>query len=74
MAYWADMVTKFKTHMETRDIKSFFLLSVQNRAEMETVYTRNHNIQQFLEWLEYRAALEAAGENPGALQLSIGGI
>ena len=74
MAYWAEMVEKFKTHMKTRDIESFFLLSVQSRVEMEVVYTRNHNIQKFLEWLEYRAALEAAGDAPGTLQVVIGGI
>jgi len=70
---WAYELARFKDALANRNVEQFFLASVENSREMKTTYTRLGNIQEFLNWLESKAADEASGFEPGAMPTSVGG-
>lgn len=74
MSYWADQLTKYRTFLENTDSQVLFIESVENSREMRTSYAKLGSVRAFMEWLEYKADMEAKGFNSGAVMLSVGGF
>ena len=70
---WAAELARFKDALAARDTDSFFIMATENSREMRTMYTKLGNITAFLEWLEDKAAMEAAGLSSGGIPMSVGG-
>ena len=70
---WAGELARFKNALAVRDTDSFFIMSTENSREMRTMYTKLGNITDFLQWLEYKASMEAAGLSGGGIPMSVGG-
>jgi len=73
MASYREILVKVKTHMYERNAESFWYLSTENARQMKTQYTLVQNMTQFIEWLEYMADNEDAGQGAGSVGISIGG-
>jgi hypothetical protein len=71
---WAAELARFKNAMAERTLDSFWLASTENSKQMRTTYTLLGNITAFEDWLEQKAAEEAAGEQRGVLNTCIGGF
>ena len=72
---WAAELTRWKDAIANRSTDAFWVMSTENSREMRTTYTKLQNIQDFTEWLEMKAAMEAedATFGSGSILLSVGG-
>lgn len=73
MGFWRTELERFKTHIASRPVDAFFIMSNENSREMKVVYTRLGNITSFMEWLEMMADQETLGEGASSILLSVGG-
>jgi len=70
---WAMFLVELKEYMAGRKTEDWFISSLENSREMRTTYTILGNFTKFYEWVERKAAEEALGSEPGAINHSIAG-
>lgn len=72
--FYQDLLEKFKEHLLTgRPIDSFFIQGAQNIRDMRSTFQSLGSISKFIDWLERKAANEAAGNPQGAALFRIMG-
>jgi hypothetical protein len=70
---WTQTLADFKNAMADRNIEHFFESGYENSRQMRITYTKLGNVQEFLEWLEAKAAEESVNTSPGRIPYSVGG-
>jgi len=72
--YWQTQLERFKKAYSENRPESWFISAIENSREMKTTYQSLKRVSDFIEWLEYKAMIEAEGhESSGGVFLSIGG-
>ena len=60
MSTYRQIFERFKNHIATKPVDSFFLSSTENLNKMRDTYQALGSVARFLEWLEIKALEEEA--------------
>ena len=72
--FWQNTLEKFKDYIETgSNVDAFFISGSQNMRDLRTTYQSLGSIAAFLDYLERKAQVEAAGAEQGAAFFSLMG-